>query len=179
MIIIDKNLEQLAEQYSICDKGLIDDFSLRIKIGPKIYRANSTVVQRVIYGGPAQNTSELFEACETVAQNITLSPGASVLAASQHTYRMPLDYIGLVQTKGTLARLFVQVTCNDGQVEPGFDGYITLEIVNLSPWVIDIPVGSEVAQLYLMKCSSLTNKPYNGRYADEAKKGPTLPVFKN
>lgn len=177
MVVIDKNLEQLTEQYGICDKSLVDDFSLRIKIGSRIYRTDATRHQRVLYG-LTQDTKILFKECETVKQNITLLPGDSVLACSQHVYKMPFDYMGLVQTKGTLARLFVQVTCNDGQVEPGFEGYITLELINLSPWTIDLPISSEVAQLYLMKCSSLTTKPYNGRYAEEAKKGPTLPVFR-
>lgn len=176
MVVIDKNLEQLSDQYGICDKSLVDNFSLRIKIGPKIYRPDAANSSKVIYGS-AQDTKSLFSECEIVNQNITLKPGDAVLACSQHVFKMPLDYIGLVQTKGTLARLFVQVTCNDGQIEPGFEGFITLEVVNLSPWEIDLPVGSEVAQLYLMKCSSLSDSPYNGRYASPSKSGPTLPIF--
>jgi dCTP deaminase len=176
MVVIDKNLEQLTNQFNICDSGLVDDFSLKIKLGPKIYRPLD-INHRVLYG-MTQEPSYLFGQCETVEQNVSIESGGRVLACSKDIYRIPLDYMGLVQTKGTLARLFVQATCNDGQVEPGFEGLITLEIVNLSPWTIDLPISSEVAQMYIMKCSSIAEKPYNGRYSLGAKEGPTLPIFK-
>ncbi|WP_197714110.1 dCTP deaminase domain-containing protein [Ferriphaselus amnicola] len=122
--------------------------------------------------------STIFSDREEIQQNLTLKPGQQVISCSKHKYKIPLDYFGLVQTKGTLARLFVSATCNDGQVEPGFDGYVTLEIINNSPWEIDIPVGSDVAQLYLVKCASPASKAYHGRYAEKSKEGPTIPIFK-
>jgi len=108
---------------------------------------------------------------------LTIEPGKQVLAASDGIFKMPLGYFGIVQTKGTLARLFVTATCNDGQVEPGFDGFITLEIVNLSPWKISIPLKETVAQLFIFKCSSTITKKYQGRYANTSRLGPTLPIF--
>lgn len=177
MIVIEKNLEQLAAQYSICDKSLIDDFSLKIQMGNHYYEAKGdSEGQKIVYGlhpDPASVFSEKKE----VAQNLSLAPGGHVIACSKHKYAIPIDYFGLVQTKGTLARLFVQTTCNDGQVEPGFDGYVTLEIVNMSRWTIEIPVGSDIAQLYLIKCSSPASRPYSGRYAVKAKEGPTVAIF--
>jgi len=47
----------------------------------------------------------------------------------------------------------------------------------MSPWTIEIPVGSDIAQLYLMKCSSPAARPYQGRYATPAKDGPTVAIF--
>lgn len=177
MIIIEKNLEQLTRQYSICNKELVDDFSLKIQLGNNYFEPAPDKTKKIVYGHlPAPE--QLFSPKKEIEQNLTLKPGSQVIACSKHPYKMPIDYFGLVQTKGTLARLFVQATCNDGQIEPGFSGYITLEIVNLSPWTIDIPSGSDVAQLYLIKCSSPAARAYNGRYAENAKNGPTIPIFK-
>lgn len=176
MIVIEKGLEQLSEQYSICERLLIDEYSLKIQLGESYY-VPMPQVKSVVYGvHPAPKN--IFSQKLTAKQNLVLEPGAQVIACSKHIYKIPIDYLGIVQTKGTLARLFVQATCNDGQVEPGFNGYITLEFVNLSPWVVEIPVGSEVAQLYLMKCSSPAQKAYSGRYAEMALKGPTIPIYK-
>lgn len=176
MIVIEKGLEQLSEQYSICDRVLVDEYSLKIQLGESYY-VPKPQVEHVVYGAhPAPKN--IFSQRNTAKQNLVLEPGAQAIACSKHIYKIPVDYLGIVQTKGTLARLFVQATCNDGQVEPGFHGYITLEIVNLSPWVVEIPVGSEVAQLYLMKCSSPAQKAYSGRYAEMALKGPTIPIYK-
>ncbi len=176
MIVIEKGLEQLSEQYSICDRSLIDEYSLKIQLG-ETYFSPKRQDGNVIYGAHPDPKS-IFSEKVTSKQNLILQPGAQVIACSKHIYRIPLDYLGIIQTKGTLARLFVQATCNDGQVEPGFNGYITLELINLSPWIVEIPVGIDVAQLYLMKCSSPAQNAYDGRYAKLALEGPTIPIYK-
>lgn len=177
MIVIEKNLEHLVAQYSICEKSLVDDYSLKIQMGSYYYEADKAHYGKKIVYGSHPDPASIFSEKKEIAQNLSLAPGAQVIACSRHRYSMPFDYFGLVQTKGTLARLFVQATCNDGQVEPGFDGYVTLEIINMSRWTIDLPVGSDIAQLYLIKCSSPAERPYRGRYATKAKEGPTVAIF--
>lgn len=176
MIQIEKNLEQLCSNFSICEKSLIDNFSIKIQLGSEYYSPVENRDEPIIYGS-TQNTGELFHPKSVITQNLTLLPGQQVLTCSKGYFKIPHDYFGIIQTKGTLARLFVMATCNDGQVEPGFEGHITLEIVNLSPWKIQIPIGSDIAQMYLAKCSSHALNPYNGRYAQAAKTGTTLPIF--
>lgn len=179
MIIIDKNLEHLVAQYSVCEKTLFDEFSLKIQLGYTYYEPKTLPASGSIVYGSHPDPSIVFSEQKEIRQNLVLKPGDKVITCSKHQYKIPLDYFGFVQTKGTLARLFVQVTCNDGQVEPGFDGHITLEIINMSPWTIEIPAISDIAQLYLIKCSSTASKPYHGRYMKAAKEGPTLAVFRN
>lgn len=176
MIIVDKNLEQLCGQMNICERLLVDEFSLHLRMGDWYYLPIDAAGPVVFNHTP--NPEKLFSECLDVVQNLTLFPGARVISCTKDRYKIPLDYFGLVQTKGTLARLFVSITCNDGQVEPGFEGFITLEIINNSPWVIEIPVGSFIGQMYLIKCSSSATSPYKGRYAEHAKSGPTLPIFR-
>lgn len=176
MLVIGQNLSQLAKYNGICDQSLIEGFSLKIRLGREYFEAKKTYRDTVVYGiHPEPQT--LFSEKKTITQSLSLSPGDRVIACSSDIYAMPLDHFGLVQTKGTLARLFVQATCNDGQIEPGFNGYITLEIVNLSPWTIDLPRSSEVAQLFLFKTSMEAKEGYSGRYAKASQTGPTLPVF--
>lgn len=178
MIVIDKNLEHLVAQCAICEKTLFDEFSLKIQLGHTYYEPKSLPASASIVYGSHPAPSTFFLEPKEIQQNLVLKSGEQVITCSKHRYKIPLDYFGLVQTKGTLARLFVQVTCNDGQVEPGFDGYVTLEIVNMSPWTIEIPAVSDIAQLYLVKCSTSASELYHGRYMDAAKKGPTLAVFR-
>ena len=175
MVIIDNNLKSLMKQYELCDESLIDDFSLKVKLGNH-YFATKKNNESIVYGSHPK-PSEIFEEKTSIKQNLTLAPGEQVITCSQHIYKIPEDYFGLVQTKGTLARLFVAATCNDGQIEPGFKGYITLELINHSPWTIEIPKGSEIAQLYMLKCSMKAEKKYSGRYAGLAMEGATIPVF--
>lgn len=175
MVVTSVNLEQLVLQYSICDKRLVDDYSIRLQMGTSYYEPIPHA-EPIVYGSHPEPAS-VFSERKTVQQHLALGPGMAVITTTRHRYKIPLDYFGLVQTKGTLARLFVSTTCNDGQIEPGFDGYITLEIVNHSRWTIHIPIGSDVGQMYLFKCTSPAEKPYSGRYCTTAKNGPTIPVF--
>lgn len=60
----------------------------------------------------------------------------------------------------SLGRLFLFVHVTAGFVDPGWDGQLTLELFNASPWHIRIWAGMRIAQLrfYLMPKPSL--KPY-------------------
>ena len=63
---------------------------------------------------------------------IPFPPGCCLLATTEEVIAMPLDLMGFIQTKGTIARGFVTVHLCDGQIDPGYKGSITLELVNLS-----------------------------------------------
>lgn len=175
MIITSTNLEQLVLQYGICEKRLIDEFSLRLQMGTSYYEP--LPADRPLVFGSHPEPATLFTARLPVQQHLSLKAGQCAITCTKHRYKIPEDYFGLVQTKGTLARLFVSATCNDGQIEPGFNGFITLELINHSPWEVHIPISADIAQMYLFKCASPAERPYSGRYSDAAKEGPTIAVF--
>jgi dCTP deaminase len=72
--------------------------------------------------------------------------------------------MGFIQTKGSLARHFVQVHCSDGQIAPGYHGRITFEVCNLGPLAVRLKEKAQVAQLFLVKMSTREVQPYSGRY---------------
>lgn len=181
MLIIDQNLKTIAQGNNICSRtSLIEDFCIQIRLSDGVhYRLKKENKDKTIrYGSGSKKISELYEEVDGSNDDdgvIVLSPGEQVLACSQEVYSIPNNLFGLVQTKGTLARMFVQATCCDGQIEPGFIGKITLEIVNLSNFIVEIPKLSNVAQLYLFNCSMSSTKKYEGKYSGSDK--PTLPNF--
>ena len=177
MLIIGENLKQLVHGKNICGSALVEKFSLRIKLGSSYYKPHSNTHQRVTYNN-YPDPKDLYTERQHILQNLELNPGESVIGSSHDLYKMPLDHFGLVQTKGTLARMFVQITCNDGQIEPGFSGYITLEITNFSPWTVLLPKFSNVGQLFVFRTSTDVEKGYEGRYSKAAMEGPTIPIFR-
>ncbi len=84
---------------------------------------------------------------------------------------MPLDVMGFIQTKGSLARGFVMAHLCDGQIDPGYHGKITLELVNLGPVAYRLSPGMPIAQLFFMKLTSPVESGYQGRY--QGATGPT------
>lgn len=117
--------------------------------------------------------AELFEKKTLPHSGLTLKPGSAFLVCSHEPYRIPMGYFGQVQTKGSLARLFVTTHMSDPQIDPGFKGRITLELVNLGPFTITIPINTVIAHLYIWKCSTTNSKPYDGRYNNATE--PTIP----
>ena len=95
---------------------------------------------------------------------VNFLPGCGLLAATLEIVEMPLDLMGFIQTKGTIARGFVTAHLCDGQIDPGFRGNITLELVNLSPFTYRLRTGTPIAQLFLQKISTPSSVGYNGRY---------------
>lgn len=179
MLIIDENLRNLVSEAGICTNlNLVESFCIQVRLSNNVYKLKENDKDMIIrYGYSNDDIEGIYQYDEGSEQKngIILSPGEQILACSHDRYKIPPNIFGLVQTKGSLARLFVQITCNDGQIEPGFEGNITLEIVNLSSYKIEIPFFSKIGQLYLFSCSMKTKNPYSGKYADS--NFPTKPFF--
>jgi dCTP deaminase len=103
--------------------------------------------------------------------SILFPPGAALLACSVEIISMPLDTMGFIQTKGSLARGFIMAHMCDGQIDPGYCGKVTLELVNLGNVTYRLTYGMAIAQLFIMRLASKLDHGYDGRYQDSA--GPT------
>lgn len=145
-----------------------DEFSLTLTLSEKIVRLEVPKEKEIVYGSkvPAKYVKE-----ENIIDGISLAPHQAILACSKEFVKMPRGYMGLLQTKGSLARLFISVHCSDGQVEPGFEGRVTFEICNMGNATVKLLKGAPVAQMFVFKTSS--NKgAYDGKYCNSQK--PTI-----
>lgn len=112
-------------------------------------------------------------------ENITIRTRAAIL--SDHCYilrgchgytlgctaeRVTLgpDIAAQVGGKSSLARMGIEVHLTAGFIDPGFDGAITLEVVNNGPDDILLTVGMPIAQLVFYRLGKPANPPYQGRY---------------
>ncbi|MDT8759744.1 hypothetical protein MZO42_13660 [Sphingomonas psychrotolerans] len=176
MLIISNNLRSLVQSTDLCDVALVEEFSIKLLLGKKIRRISPTPAGAPLVYNAQFVAADYFDEEETVSGHLILAPGDSLLACTEHRFTMPAGYFGLAQTKGTLARLFVSATCNDGQIEPGFTGRITLELTNHAKFAVQLAPGDNIAQLFLFRCSTDAVRPYQGRYAGAD--GPTIADFK-
>lgn len=107
-----------------------------------------------------------------LVQGKYVHPGEFLLAATVEQFVMPYDVVGVVHDKSTLARqgLTVQNTI----IEPGWRGYLTLELVNHSKEVLTLIQGQAIAQVVFHLTDEPVNNPYFGKYQDQAA-GPQGP----
>lgn len=103
-------------------------------------------------------------------EGVTLRPGAFRLLASLERIKVPHDILVIVHDKSSLARkgLALQNTV----LEPGWEGYITLELSNHGFKNIHIMRGQPIAQLVFHLLDQPTTTPYKGKYQDQ----PPVPV---
>jgi len=66
--------------------------------------------------------------------------------------------------KSSLARLGIEVHLTAGFCDPGFDGAITLDMVNNGPDDVLLTVGMDIAQLVFYRLGKPADPPYQGRY---------------
>ncbi len=77
-------------------------------------------------------------------ESFLLDAGASILAETEEFIKLDRDILARIEGKSTVGRHFVTSHVTAGFVDPGFKGFLTLEIVNLSP---DVPYKLKRGQL--------------------------------
>ena len=154
------NLKELIEQYDIVPVSCFDRFSVTLHLSRTIRKYIFPDGYVVTYG---ESVKESFVINDSIDNEYILKPGQSILACSDENVKMPKGYIGMIQTKGSLARLFITVHCCDSQVESGFTGHVTFEICNMGTLNVRLFPNSPVAQMFVFKTSSDSDE-YNGKY---------------
>lgn len=84
------------------------------------------------------------------------------LASTLEHFNMPNDVLGKVVDKSTWARRFIFV--QNTVIEPGWHGFLTLEITNHGPESVFIKAGTPIAQIILQLLDEPTEQPYAGKY---------------
>lgn len=94
-------------------------------------------------------------------QPFLLPPQGYLLGVSVERFQIPEDILGLVIGKSTYARAGVLVNCTP--MEPGWSGYLTIEIANLTPLPVRIYPGEGIAQALFYTASETPLVSYGAR----------------
>jgi dCTP deaminase len=105
----------------------------------------------------------------TLDHDAEFPPLGFTLVSAAERFVMPAHVIGVVHDKSSLARkgLAVQNTV----VEPGWCGFLTMEVTNHTIQTIRMSQGSAIAQVLFHLLDEPAERPYAGKYQDQ-KRGP-------
>lgn len=106
-----------------------------------------------------------------LAEDLTITkPARGVLGSSVERFAMPDDVLGVVHDKSTWAR--VGLTVQNTIIEPGWRGYLTLELIwfplqggEYSP--LRLKAGDPIAQMVFHRLEAATEQAYAGKYQDQ------------
>ena len=88
----------------------------------------------------------------------------TLLASTIERIKMPNDLVAIVHDKSSWARVFV--AAQNTVAEPGWEGWLTIEITTHSEWVTFYE-GDPIAQLMFHRLEEPTERPYTGKYQNQ------------
>lgn len=106
-------------------------------------------------------TSQWEEGQDTIG---TYEQGRFILASAIEEFQMPDNLVGLVKDKSTWARKGLSVF--NTVIEPGWNGFLTMELVYHGNDYLCIPAGAGIAQVIFQ--TTATQASYSGKYQDQA-----------
>lgn len=109
-----------------------------------------------------------------IAQTVRLVAGAFMLGSIIEKLRLPSHISAQLADKSTWARQGLSLF--NTYVDPGFEGYLTIEMSNLSNETIIISEGTPIAQLIFSTLDEGTATPYRGKYNHQPAH-PVGPMF--
>jgi dCTP deaminase len=124
---------------------------------------------------PKQPQDDLTTLVETSDSDpFILHPGEFVLGSTLERVRLGDDVVARLEGKSSLGRLGLLIHSTAGFVDPGFDGYLTLELSNVAKLPIAIYPGMKIGQISFYELTTPAEHPYGkvgGKY--QGQRGPT------
>jgi dCTP deaminase len=125
---------------------------------------------------------ELTELVEITGEDeaFILHPGEFVLGSTLERVRLPDDLVARLEGKSSLGRLGLLIHSTAGYVDPGWDGYLTLELSNVANLPITIYPGMKIGQISFFRLSTAAEAPYGSSAAGskyQGQRGPTPSKF--
>jgi dCTP deaminase len=125
--------------------------------------------------------SDLTELVEVKdGEPFILHPGEFVLGSTLERVRLPDDVVARLEGKSSLGRLGLLIHSTAGYVDPGWDGYLTLELSNVANLPITIYPGMKIGQISFFRLSTAAETPYGSDRAGskyQGQRGPTASRF--
>jgi len=119
-----------------------------------------------------QDLTELVEVKPDEA--FILHPGEFVLGSTLERVAIPDDLVARLEGKSSLGRLGLLIHSTAGYVDPGWDGYLTLELSNVANLPITIYPGMKIGQISFFQLTTPADTPYGSagnKY--QGQRGPT------
>ena len=129
------------------------------------------------YVDPAEDQGELTEQF-SVAQGEPwiLHSGEFVLGSTLERVHISSQIAARLEGKSSLGRLGILTHSTAGFIDPGFNGYITLELSNVSPLPVKLWPGMKIGQICFFELSSPAEHPYGSQALGshyQGQRGPT------
>jgi len=107
---------------------------------------------------PIENYTEAIEIEED--KPFIIHPGEFVLGIIKEYIKVPNDLVGTVDGRTSLGRLGINIHATSAGINPGWEGFLTLEISNCGKIPVALYPGMRICKMSFAKLSSEAERPY-------------------
>src|SRR5213082_1868817 len=182
MVLSDRTIATLIADGRIeidpYDAGLLQPSSLDVRVDRYFRVFHNARYPYIDVKQPQDELTELVEVHDD--QPFILHPGEFVLRSTLERVRLPDDLVARLEGKSSLGRLGLLIHSTAGYVDPGWDGYLTLELSNVANLPITIYPGMKIGQISFFRLTTPADEPYGSksrRSKYQGQRGPTASKF--
>jgi deoxycytidine triphosphate deaminase len=93
-------------------------------------------------------------------ETLTIKPGGILMGRIHERFRIPPAYAGKIEGRSSFARLGLSVHCTGDFINPGWHGFMPLQLYNAGPYPIRVTPYLMVCQLMLIRLVSEPEQTY-------------------
>ncbi|MGC9099530.1 MAG: dCTP deaminase [Candidatus Micrarchaeia archaeon] len=166
MILSDFDLENMLKEKRLVikpfNKEIIRENGVDLRLAGEIAFHNPDLGENFIIDPSNEEHIEKEYKIEKSKKELILPPRKQVLLSTVEYVKMPDNLIGFVELRSTWARhgLLMPPTI----IDAGFEGTITLEVFNASPYRIRIKQGTRFAHIIFAVTMNRVRNTYKGSY---------------
>lgn len=178
MILSDRTIKESIVSGRIVidpyDESYIQPSSIDLRVD-RFFRVFEN--HRYPYIDPKKSQEDLTVLVEVSEEEpFILHPGEFVLGSTLERVHLGVDIVARLEGKSSLGRIGLLIHSTAGFVDPGFDGYLTLELSNVANLPIAIYPGMRIGQISFYQLSTPADHPYGSDTAGskyQGQRGPT------
>ena len=171
---IKKALEDKWIEISPLDQGYIQPSSVDLRVGTEFRVFENHKYSHIDPESPQEDLTTLVEASKD--EPFVLHPGEFVLGTTFEKVALSNKIVARLEGKSSLGRIGLLIQSTAGFVDPGFSGYLSLELSNVANLPIKIYPEMKIGQISFY----YLNSPSEAEYGDvsygskyQGQEGPT------
>lgn len=182
MVLSDKSIREAIDKRDIkidpFDPDYIQPSSLDLRVDNQFRVFRNSRHPYIDVKQHLEDLTELIEIKDDIP--FILHPGEFALGSTLERVTLPNNLVARLEGKSSLGRLGLLIHSTAGFIDPGFDGYITLELSNVSNLPITIYYKMRIGQISFLQTTTPVERPYGtkelrSRY--QSQRGPTPSKF--
>ena len=182
MVLADRTIRRLIDEGRIgidpFDEELVQPSSVDVRVD-RLFRVFRN--SRYPFIDVKREMADLTELVEVPdGEPFILHPGEFVLGSTLERVAIPNDLVARLEGKSSLGRLGLLIHSTAGYVDPGWDGFLTLELSNVANLPITIYPGMKIGQISFIRMTTPADVPYGSQAVGskyQGQRGPTASRF--